>query len=88
MGSVEKTARQDVITGSETDYPVVITKITGRNMYDTPEGQVKADEYQEIDWGLRLGVTRIYGHKKEAAPEEAAANRKRLERLVVRLHCE
>ena len=88
MENVEKTVRQDVITTNGTEYPVIITKIIGRNIYDTPEGQVEADEYQEIDWGPKLGVTRTYGHKKEATPEEDTANRKTIERLVGRLRRE
>lgn len=78
----KKTVRQDVMINNGTAYPVIVTKITGRNIYDTPEGNTEADEYQEIDWGPKLGVTRTYGHRKEVTPDEAAANRQSIERLL------
>lgn len=88
MESVKKTVRQDIIGSNGAEYQVIVTRVIGRNTYDTPEGQVDADEYQEIDWGPKLGLTRVYGHKKKAEPEETDAHRKSIERLVGRLRRE
>lgn len=88
MESFDKTVKPDVIRSNGTEYPVIITRVIGRNIYDTSEGQVEADEYQEIDWGPKLGVTRMYGHKKKAEPEETAVHRKSIEQLVGRLRRE
>ena len=60
LDTLQESVRQEIMVVNGKENPVTITEIIGRRTYDTPSGQVEADEHMEIDWGPKKGVSRIY----------------------------
>lgn len=85
----QKSIRQEIMVVDGKEYPVTITEIIGRNTYDSPSGQVEADEYIEIDWGPKLGISRTYGiYNHSASSEKITVINKGIKQITGKIYAE
>lgn len=63
------------------DYPVKITKMIGHGEFVDDQGRVhEFDQATYIDYGPKLGISRVFTKIPKGTPEEHAAGRARLMR--------
>jgi hypothetical protein len=81
---VTTTENKTVIVGGKA-FEVTVTRHIGRAVYNTPRGEIEADEYITTDWGPKLGITKSYAILPNVTPEESARRRAEQSELAGRI---